>query len=191
MASSRHHNTYIDGAAIFWTNSIVEGIPILRSPTAARSLVEIIEDCRCGYGVKIPGYVVMPDHFHIIAWAEDVNHTKLFIRQILSRSSATFAVMTDTAADRGDAHARLWSQIFHAKATGKSTVRIWKERGRAFPITTEAVLLEKLQYIHNNPVRAGLVEHVEDWEFSSAACLASGHSPAKHQRLLLDTGEST
>lgn len=125
----------------------------------------------------------MPDHFHIIVWAEDVDDARVYIRQVLSRSSATIAGITDTAADRGDIRARLWSQIFHTKATGKSTVRIWKERGRAFPITTDDVLLEKLQYIHNNPVKTGLAKHAEDWPFSSAGWYNKGQGLIAIDRL--------
>ena len=99
---------------------------------------------------------------------------KLFIRQVLSRSSATLAGMTDKAAVRGDALAGRSSDAFHARATGKSVVKVWKERGRAFPVVTQDVFLQKLTYIHNNPVRAGLVERPEEWKFSSAAWFSNG-----------------
>ena len=166
---TRYHNIYTNGAAIFWTSSIVDRVPILRSPTAARRLVEIIDECRTRYGVKVAGYTIMPDHFHILVWAEDVERAKLFITQVLRRSSAALAAMTDAACGLGDARARMWSDVFHSKAAGKSAVRVWKERGRAFPVDTREVMLQKLTYIHDNPVRAGLVEHAEDWLFSSAA----------------------
>lgn len=46
-------------------------------------------------------------------------------------------------------------------------MRVWKERGRAFPVTREDGLRQKIEYIHNNPVRRKLVETAEQWEFSS------------------------
>ncbi len=177
MTMERYHNFYTRGAAIFWTSSIISRLPILKSPTAAKKMVETIDLCRSRYGVKILGYAIMPDHFHIMVWAEDAERAKLFIRQVLCRASGVLAGMTDAAASRGDMLALRWSGIFHSKATGKSIVRVWKERGRAFPVMSEEVLLEKLQYIHNNPVKAGLVEQAEGWLFSSARWYANGSGP--------------
>jgi putative transposase len=44
----------------------------------------------------------------------------------------------------------------------------WQPKYYSFEIYERAKLEEKLQYIHNNPVRAGLVEHATDWKWSSA-----------------------
>ncbi|MDO8588495.1 MAG: hypothetical protein Q7T82_15820 [Armatimonadota bacterium] len=55
-------------------------------------------------------------------------------------------------------------------------MRFWKERGRAFPITQTDGLRQKLEYIHQNPVRRGLIETPEEWEFSSGSWYAGGSS---------------
>jgi hypothetical protein len=66
---------------------------------------------------------------------------------------------------------------FRARARGKARVRVWKERGRAYPVKDEATLPQKMEYIHLNPVKEGYVERAKDWTFSSAAWYASGTGP--------------
>ncbi len=59
---SRHYNLWQDGAGWFWTSTIVEWTPVLRSPRAAALLLSIWDSRRERFGVRILGYVVMPEH---------------------------------------------------------------------------------------------------------------------------------
>ena len=177
MKSTRHHNLFLDGAACFWTSAIVEHIPVLRSPTAARALLAIWDEYRKRYNVRVLGYVIMPDHIHLLVWSEHKEDVERFLEQTLSAASGRIAGMTERASYRGDSIACAWLARFKARATGKSIVRVWKERGRAFPVTEPDALRQKLDYMHANPVRKGLVPRPEDWEFSSAAWYANGSGP--------------
>ncbi|MFH1743882.1 MAG: hypothetical protein ABIH23_33165, partial [bacterium] len=55
---------------------------------------------------------------------------------------------------------------YHGKTGGDEPV--WQRRYYDFNLFTEDKVLEKLEYIHNNPVKSGLVEKPEDWKFSSS-----------------------
>jgi len=179
MASSRYHNFYEDGAVCFWTSAIVAHIPIFSSRTAALMLVDVLDARRTACGVKLIGYVIMPDHIHFAAWAEKADAVERFISQVLGISSSNIAAMTQRAAARGDRTAAKWLAEFQARARGNAKVRVWKERGRAFPVTDSDALRDKLNYMHANPVEAGLVARAEDWEFSSAAWYAYGTGPLR------------
>ena len=176
MTSNRHHNYYQDNAVCFWTSSIVNAVPVLRSPTAARRLLEILDYYRSRYGVRIIAYVIMPDHIHLALWAEEAAQVRKFLAQVLKRSSGEMAELCSKAADNGVEIAASWLKMFRDHAATGSRVRVWRERGRAFPVTDLPTLQEKLRYIHENPVRKGLVERPEDWPFSSAAHYAGGQS---------------
>jgi len=52
----------------------------------------------------------------------------------------------------------------------------WQRRYYDFNLYTEKKLVEKLKYMHENPVRGGLVDRPEDWQFSSAPFYLSGQS---------------
>lgn len=175
--SNRHHNFFEDGAVCFWTSSIIEKIPVLRSPTAAKCLLEVIDDYRRRYNVRLLAYVIMPEHVHLLLWTEQAEVVEKFLEQVLRHASARIAAMAGRAEARGDRLASKWLARFRARARGKARVRVWKERGRAYPVKKEAELLQKMEYIHLNPVKEGYVERAEDWTYSSAAWYASGAGP--------------
>lgn len=173
MPSQRYHNYYIDGSACFWTSSVIGKIPILRSPTTAGKILEIWDKYRRLYNVKILGYVIMHDHIHIIVWSRKSEQTELFLEQTLRRISGMLLELTAKAAARGDKLALRWLEVFHSRSKPK----LWKERGHGFPITGHDTFLQKLEYMHSNPVRAGLVTRAEDHFFSSASWYIDGSGP--------------
>jgi putative transposase len=175
--SDRYHNQFPDGAACFWTSSVVDHIPVFRSRTACLALLDVWNTYRARYGIKLLGYVIMPEHIHVTLWSEKGERAERFVEQTFRRSSAEIASMTQKAAGCGNDAAAGWLRIFQDHARGRAAVRVWKERGRGFPVTEPGGLGEKLEYMHKNPVRRGLVEVPEDWEFSSAAWYASGTGP--------------
>ena len=179
MTSNRHHNFYEDGAVCFWTSSIIAGIPVLRSRTAALSLIEIWDGCRNTCGVKIVGYVIMPDHIHVAIWSEEAESVVRFLRETLSASSAQIAELAQRATERGNSMAARWLAQFKARARGSAIVRVWKERGHGFPVKDADTLRQKLDYMHLNPVRKGHCARAENWEFSSAAWYTDGSGPLR------------
>ncbi len=176
---SRHHNLWQDGARWFWTSTIVEWTPVLRSPRAAALLLSIWDSRRERFGVRILGYVVMPEHFHILLWGPSADSVRKFLVQSLRTFSGDITAMTARAAERGNAQAAEWLELSRSLARGKSRVRVWKERGHGLPVTTDEALLAKLAYMHSNPVRRGLCQTPEDWLFSSASWYDCGSGPLR------------
>lgn len=162
MTSTRHHNIYTDGAVCFWTSSIIDHIPVFRSPTACRRALEVLDRCRRQCEVKLLGYVLMPEHAHLAAWSQTAEVERLFIRQFLMKSAHEIVHLASSAAERGDPTAEVWLARFRDRARQNARVRVWKERGRAFPVTRGDGLRQKLDYIHNNPVRRELVQTPEE-----------------------------
>ena len=54
---------------------------------------------------------------------------------------------------------------------------VWERSFQSVPITNDNDALVKLRYIHNNPVKKGLVTRPEDWRYSSASAYSDGDSP--------------
>ena len=99
--------------------------------------------------VKILAYVVMPNHFHIVLWSERGAHISKFLLRTLSITARRIC-------PRG----------------------LWKERPRVLPLHSQAVLRAKVDYLHRNPIRKGLVANPEDWRDSSFRQLVLGGSDA-------------
>jgi putative transposase len=111
--------------------------PLLDVPT--RRLVErALERARIKYGFFVVGYVVMPEHVHLLVSEPE--------RVLLS--TALQAVKQSVARRRRCAH-------------------FWEARYYDFNVWSEFKRIEKLRYIHRNPVERGLVNSPEQWEWSS------------------------
>jgi putative transposase len=93
-------------------------------------------------------YVVMSEHIHLLLWSETAENVKKFMQRVLSHSS---------------------------KRIGKGG-KFWKERLRVVCVYSPKVLRTKLDYIHGNPVKRGLVSSPEEWPHSSFGQLELGRS---------------
>ncbi|WP_397569525.1 REP-associated tyrosine transposase [Schlesneria sp. T3-172] len=101
------------------------------------------------------GFVFMPDHVHALIWFPETWQLSPFTnkwKELTSKSLKT--VLPQHFQDD-------WSQI-------DSSDPIWQARYYGFNIWSRAKGEEKLDYMHMNPVRAGLVERARDWPWSSA-----------------------
>lgn len=69
---------------------------------------------------------------------------------------------------------QMLKQITSRKLKPAGMLHFWQVRYYDFPVWSEAKRVEKLRYIHNNPVKRGLVERPEDWRWSSFRQWANG-----------------
>ena len=110
----------------------------LSSVTAMELFEDALERVRRRYLFVVGGYVVMPEHVHLL-----VNEPK---RALLSKVV----------------------QALKLSVSMRSRERpFWQAHYYDFNVPTHQKFLEKLRYIHRNPVRRGLVANPEDWKWSS------------------------
>lgn len=122
--------------------------PYLASATACELFERTLERVRRWYGFYINAYVVMPEHVH-------------FLMSEPERGSVAVAI-------------QMLKQITSRNAPARQAGPFWQRRYYDLNIWSEKKFLEKMRYIHENPVRRGLVERPEDWEWSSFRRLATG-----------------
>lgn len=119
--------------------------PCLGAPDARHLFEVAVETMRMRYQFLIVGYVVMPEHIHLL-----VSEPK--------RADLATAV-----------------QAIKLSVTVKRKQRpFWQARYYGFNVFTDSKRIEKLRYIHRNPVTRGLVAKPEDWEWSSFRHYQSG-----------------
>lgn len=104
---------------------------------------------------KCVGFVVMPDHVHAIVWFPETGQLSEFVQQWKRLSSHEI---------------RKWYQEHRADYFRQADFpnRLWTPKYYSFEIHSENKLTEKVDYMHMNPVRAGLVKRCVDWKWSSA-----------------------
>ena len=121
---------------------------LLLTTDASRRIFEsALERVRQSFRLQVYGYVVMPEHVHLLL-SEPQRDTLADALKSLKQGVARHLI--------GDAE------------------HFWQKRYYDFNIRDYGQFVEKLRYVHRNPVKAGLCERAEDWEWSSFRHSATG-----------------
>jgi len=168
-------------------------LPFFREPGCARIFCAELEAARQAYDFQVWAFVLMPDHFHLVVWWDEETLPDLTISKVAWRVKGKSArrivaclkasgqaespqMGNNTWVGEGNAFPypgdvlRAVRQPLDKPHFRNWQYKIWqKGAGYDFNIYTYGKLLEKIAYIHANPVRAGLVSRPEDYAWSSAA----------------------
>lgn len=153
--------------AYFVTCTIVDWLPIFSEAIYRQIVLDALAYLRLHKRTKLNAFVVMPSHVHAIMWPDvDVNLSDILrdFKRFTSRSISK-------AATRLKDEKRL--AVFSAarskgRAQNTSRYQVWQEGSHPEAIFSREFAQTKLNYIHRNPIDAGLVESIEDWPYSSA-----------------------
>ena len=149
----------------FTTHTIVEWIPVFMNKKYFQIIIESLKYCQKKKGLYIFGYVIMPNHFHLIAQTKD--NTKF---QDVMRDMKIFTSKAIIKELEDDGQKLLLHVIKKAakNENRKHNHTIWQDKYHPQVIYTDTVWQQKLEYVHNNPVRKGFVQKPECWLYSSA-----------------------
>jgi putative transposase len=155
------------------TFSCYSQFPFLAQERTREWFREALEAARSKFGIQLWAYVIMPEHVHLLVYAED--HPE--------RISAFLKELKEPVGRKAVAHLEKNAPKWLARITvreGKRTRRRFWQPGGGYDrnVSTSSTLRWMIDYIHANPVRRGLVQCAEDWEWSSARWYA-GIRPVK------------
>jgi putative transposase len=137
----------------------------------ARNLaVQILGDVRARYGFALVGYVIMPEHVHLLIGESPAVSPAKVVQVFKQRVSRR---MREKECEEKQQSA---SQFNEEEAELR---RFWQRRYYDFNVFTRAKLKEKLNYMHANPVREKQVEHSRDWPWSSWSFYETGEGLLK------------
>ncbi|MDO8682520.1 MAG: transposase [Armatimonadota bacterium] len=142
---NRWHNHYADNHPHFCTATITDWRPLLVGESI-QILYDIWEEARQALSVKLLTYVVMPDHYHHLLWAEQGKSVSAFLQRTASLTRKRM----------------------------QTNGPLFKEAPRVLAVYTPDVFETKLDYIHRNPLRKELVSEPEEWLHSSYRQLVLG-----------------
>jgi len=140
----------------FLTWSCYRRKPQLGSARARNLFVKILDEVRERYRFRLVGYVVMPDHVHLLI-SEPERGTPSTVVQVLKQRVSR--LMRQRRRKRSGVQLRLWKE--------EEVPRFWQRRFYDFNVWSEKKKGEKLHYMHNNPVKRKLVSHPKQWPWSS------------------------
>jgi len=140
----RFQNT---GQSHFVTFSCYHRRPLLTAASSRQLFESALERVRRKFGLRVYAYVVMPEHIHLLV-SEPERGALADALKSLKQGIARRLI-----ADAG---------------------HFWQKRYYDFNIRNHPQFVEKTRYIHRNPVKRGLCERPEDWQWSSFRHYATG-----------------
>jgi len=146
----------------FLTSTIVDGIPLFSDPEIAQFVLSGFQYMQESKDVDMYAYVLMENHIHFIAMHDEL------IQTIQNFKSFTAHQIIDYLKNRSQY--RYIQQLKRAKLKHKSqsNYQVWQEGAHPKQISTPTMMIQKIEYIHNNPVKRGYVDLPEHWRYSSA-----------------------
>ena len=166
---------YGAGDLHFITCSCYQRQPILGTPQRRDLFLTVLEHMRQEYRFVVLGYVVMPEHFHLLV-SEPQLGTPSTVLQALKIGFARRALIHEGVRVPHFPRVPHVSRSLRNVGSRPPPRHIWQRRFYDFNVWTEAKRIEKLRYIHRNPVTRGLVEQPEQWQWSSFRFYAFGEA---------------
>ena len=145
---------HASGQRHFITCSCYRRQQFLGSARRRDLFVKILEEVRQQFDFVVWGYVVMPEHFHLLISEPATRNVALAMQVLKQRVSRR-----SRRKKRGTSQMTLWVNL-PARA-------FWQRRYYDFNVFSERKHVEKLRYMHRNPVKRGLVKSPELWRWSS------------------------
>jgi len=137
-------------------------------------LIESLKFCQTEKGLELYGWCLMPSHVHLIMGSRK-NPMEDILRDFKSYTSKKLreAIQNHPGESRKE-----W-MIWMMKSAGKRNSnnndwQFWQQHNQPIELSTNKMLDQKINYLHNNPVKAGFVSNPEDWIYSSAIDYSGG-----------------
>ena len=152
----------------FITSTVIGWVDIFTRREYRDSLINSLKFCVENKGLILHAYVIMSNHFHAIVSCEQGTDLVTTIRDFKKfTSKEIIRLIKSIRESRREWLLNKFSYEAHRVQRGQDYI-LWKEGYHAIQIETNSFLDRKLEYIHNNPVKAGIVDRPEDYIYSSA-----------------------
>jgi REP element-mobilizing transposase RayT len=153
----------------FYTATILEWKFLLHNDLYKKIIIQSLKYLVDNKKIKLYAYVIMSNHIHLIWQALPENdplkikhsfmiYTAQYMKMELIKSNQKY--MKEFKVDKKD---RMY--------------QFWKRNAMSIELFSEKVFLQKMNYIHNNPVKAGMCKYPEDYKYSSAGFYHDGSDP--------------
>ena len=168
-----------ESSVYYVTFSVIQWLPIFVREEPCKIVTESLNYCINSKGLIVSAYCLMPTHLHAVI-AERSGDSRHLAQVVDDFRKFTGRHLADWCDNSGPAAFRA---ALREEAKDDRTRRLWQASRHPETIYSSKFLMTKVTYLHNNPVRAGLVRAPEDWRFSSAVHYASGGAEQCHVKI--------
>ena len=152
-----------DSPCYYLTSVSVHRLPVFRTDEIKVVTCKALDEARNSGGFAFYAYAIMPDHFHVVSDSTRSSADTLrFMNGIVSRR------VIDYLKEYG--HERSLKKLRHETRERSYRYSLFDHHPNVRLLMTEKMVMERVRYTHQNPVRAGLVERAENYLWSSVRC---------------------
>ena len=169
----------IDTPVYFFTSVAHNRLPIFQTNKLKQIACDAFDEARSSADLLIFAYVIMPDHYHILVGGDREPSDAL---RYLNGISAKRVL--DHLKENAKASLQKL-KMFEKKRGYKHSV--WEHHPDTFLVTSESTFMQKVDYIHQNPVKAGLIAHPDQYIYSSSRIW--NRRPLENEPLRMDIDE--
>ena len=146
----------------FVTCTVLNWLPIFTRKDSVDIIISSLKHLQKEENLKLYAYVILENHLHLIVQSDDIatsmRHFKSFTAKELLK-----------LLQKENAEILLKQFKFYKKAHKKDkTYQLWQEGYQPKLIQNDAIMINKIEYIHNNPIKRGFVDEDWHWIYSSA-----------------------
>jgi putative transposase len=155
----------------FLTFTTIGWIDLFTRPVYKEIILDSLKFCRKKKGLLLQGYILMPNHLHLIVSAAPGKYLSDIVRDFKKFTSSEIkGYLQDyqNIESRRDWMSSIFGIAGRDNPANKE-FQLWKNDNHPIALYSLEVIKQKLEYIHMNPVRAGFVSCPEHWIYSSAS----------------------
>lgn len=149
-----------DNPCYYFTSVTNNRLPVFRTDKLKEIICKAINEARKSSEIFIFAYIIMPDHFHIIT------DSKLKPSEILRYLNGVMARRVIDYLKENNFTSSL-EKLKHFEQKRGYKYSLWEHHSDTFTITSESMFMQKVNYIHLNPIRAELVKNMDEYLYSS------------------------
>ena len=150
-----------DSQALYITIVTRNRLPVFKTDQMKAVLCCAIDEARTSGGFLLFAYVIMIDHMHLLTSRPTTTSNVLRVLKGL-----TARRVIDYLKEKN--YFTSLSKLEHQEQDRNHRYSLWQTEKNVLPIFSEGMFMEKVNYIHQNPVCAGLVDRATDYRWSSA-----------------------
>lgn len=154
----------------FITFSTVQWVDGLSRPVYKDIVINSLRYCQKEKGLILYAFVIMSNHIHLIASAKEGSNLSDILRDLKKFTSKKLIAEIEANPQESRRNWMLW--LFQSAAKNNSNnkhFQFWQQDNHPIELTTNEMMDQRLDYIHNNPAVEGLVTEPEHYVYSSAA----------------------
>ena len=166
-----------DSPALYITIVTKNRLPVFRTDQMKQVLCSAVDEARNSARLLLFAYVVMIDHLHLLTSRPSTTSEVLrTLKGISARRVINYL--------KENGHDRSLAKLQHQDRERNYKYSLWQTEKNVLPVFSEGMFMEKVNYIHQNPVRGRLAESAFDYRWSSARIWRG--CPLEDEPLLMD-----